>query len=102
MIIKVNKEIVSFLLKAELPNKTRASEDNYSNKENLKTSRPELITNQNTNNTKEVKQQKSQPIRVERKIGRNEKVKITNGTITKELKWKKAKPLPDSGSWTRA
>ena len=29
------------------------------------------------------------------------KVKITNGSETKELKWKKAKPLVDSGQWQR-
>ena len=33
------------------------------------------------------------------KIGRNEKVTINNGQETKELKWKKAKPLVDSGDW---
>ena len=31
------------------------------------------------------------------KFGRNEKVMITDGNETKELKWKKAKPLIDSG-----
>ena len=33
------------------------------------------------------------------KFGRNEKVMITDGNETKELKWKKAKPLVDSGQW---
>ena len=33
------------------------------------------------------------------KFGRNEKVMITDGNETKELKWKKAKPLIDSGKW---
>ncbi len=33
------------------------------------------------------------------KFGRNEKVMITNGEETKDLKWKKAKPLIDSGEW---
>jgi len=35
----------------------------------------------------------------EKKFGRNEKVMITDGNETKELKWKKAKPLIDSGKW---
>jgi len=35
----------------------------------------------------------------EKKFGRNEKVMITNGEETKELKYKKAKPLIDSGEW---
>ena len=33
------------------------------------------------------------------KFGRNEIVMITNGEETKELKYKKAKPLIDSGKW---
>ena len=31
--------------------------------------------------------------------GRNERVMITNGKETQELKYKKAKPLIDSGKW---
>ena len=34
-----------------------------------------------------------------KKIGRNEIVMITDGNETKELKWKKAKSLIDSGVW---
>ena len=33
------------------------------------------------------------------KFGRNEKVMITDGNESKELKWKKTKPLVDSGEW---
>ena len=33
------------------------------------------------------------------KIGRNDFVKITNGKETQEIKYKKAKPLIDSGEW---
>jgi peptide deformylase len=36
---------------------------------------------------------------VSTKIGRNEKVTITKGTETKELKWKKAEALVASGDW---
>jgi len=43
-----------------------------------------------------------QPIRVPEKIGRNEKVMITDGKETKELKWKKAQPLVESGDWEMA
>tara|TARA_B100000131_G_scaffold279363_1_gene284464 strand:+ start:247 stop:900 length:654 start_codon:yes stop_codon:yes gene_type:complete len=38
-------------------------------------------------------------VNTEKKFGRNEKVMITDGNETKELKWKKAKPLVDSGKW---
>ena len=37
--------------------------------------------------------------RNEPKIGRNDFVKISNGTETKEVKYKKAKPLIESGKW---
>jgi len=39
-------------------------------------------------------------IRVGKKYGRNEIVGITDGTDYKEIKYKKAKPLLDSGEWT--
>ena len=42
---------------------------------------------------------KIKPIVNKKKIGRNEIVMITDGNKTKELKWKKAKPLVDSGQW---
>jgi len=35
----------------------------------------------------------------EPKVKRNEMVKITNGKDTKELKYKKAKPLIETGEW---
>ena len=43
-----------------------------------------------------------QPVRVPEKIGRNEKVMITDGKETKELKWKKAQPLVENGDWEMA
>ena len=44
----------------------------------------------------------AQPVRVPEKIGRNERVTITDGKETKELKWKKAEPLVESGDWEMA
>ena len=41
----------------------------------------------------------AQPHRATEKIGRNDKVTITDGKETKELKWKKAQPLVESGDW---
>ena len=100
LIDKINKEIVSFLLKSGLPTSSDqiTEERNIDSNKNLQTSRPENTTN---NNSKEQQPQKLEPVRVEQKAGRNEKVTITNGTETRELKWKKAKPLVDSGKWTR-
>ena len=45
------------------------------------------------------KQVKIKPVKSEKKFGRNEIVMITDGNETKELKWKKAKSLIDSGVW---
>ena len=45
------------------------------------------------------RENKPEPILSTKKYGRNEKVMITDGNETKELKYKKAKPLIDSGKW---
>jgi peptide deformylase len=42
---------------------------------------------------------KVKPIRVKKSFGRNEMVDITDGKILSTMKWKKAKPLIDSGLW---
>jgi len=39
------------------------------------------------------------PIKNDEKIGRNDLVTISNGTETKELKYKKAESLLQSGEW---
>ena len=102
LIEKVHKDIVSFLLKSGLPNQANAKKEE-SQKDNIKLqmSRPEQITNQQNTNRPQKNQQMNQPISVEKETGRNEKVTITNGAETRELKWKKAKPLLASGKWTR-
>ena len=43
-----------------------------------------------------------QPYKAPEKIGRNQRVTITDGKETKELKWKKAEPLVESGDWEMA
>ena len=45
------------------------------------------------------KEVKLKPIKSKKQFGRNEIVMITDGKETKDLKWKKAKPLIDSGKW---
>ena len=45
------------------------------------------------------KEIKLEPIKVSKSYGRNEIVMITDGKETKDLKYKKAKPLIDSGKW---
>jgi len=58
----------------------------------------DLQTNQPTASTEEKKDPKT-VTRDEPKYGRNEIVKITNGQETKELKYKKAQSLIESGEW---
>ena len=45
------------------------------------------------------KEVKLEPIKVKKDFGRNEKVDITDGKELKTMKYKKAKPLIDSGKW---
>ena len=58
----------------------------------------ELQTNQSPSNPEE-KQSPRNVIRDEPKYGRNEIVEITNGQETKELKYKKAQSMIESGEW---
>ena len=103
LIEKVNKDIVSFLLKSGLPSQPNAIQEKNQNNENskLQMSRPEETTNVQNTNKPQKNQQKAKPISVEKETGRNEKVTITNGSETRQLKWKKAKPFVESGKWTR-
>jgi preprotein translocase subunit SecA len=58
------------------------------------------VANQVANQTGR-KQEKIQPVRVEKTYGRNDLVKIRNMATgeTKEIKWKKAEPLVESDQW---
>ena len=60
--------------------------------------KPDVLSNFEENN-----ENTSSPtvptVREEAKIGRNEIIKISNGEETKEIKYKKAKPMIDSGDW---
>jgi len=71
LILKINKEIVSFLLKSGLPSNSEQikEEKNSDYQSNLETSRPENNVS-NSQNKKEV--QKTQPVRVEQKTNRND------------------------------
>ena len=103
LIEKTNKDIISFLLKSTLPLQANARKEEQKNSETtrLQMSRPEELTSVQQTNRPQNPQQKVRPVSVEKATGRNEKVRITNGSETKELKWKKAKPLVESGQWKR-
>ena len=45
------------------------------------------------------KEVKIKPVKSEKKFGRNEMVEITDGKVLSTMKYKKAKPLIDSGIW---
>ena len=72
LIEKINKEIVSFLLKSGLPSQVDAQQEkSKTNNVNLETSRPEgTLAPQNKQDAQQ-KPQKTQPIRAEEKINRN-------------------------------
>ena len=99
MIEKVNKDIVSFLMKANLPEQTSVQQEKQQKQQKLETSRE--LDNLNSKRKVNKVSNKTIPISVEKEIGRNEKVKITDGSEIKEIKWKKAKPLVDSGKWRK-
>lgn len=78
MVSDVNKEIVSFLMRANLPNEIQNSVQQAKaqipqRQQQTQTSRTEVGANANTNNPDEEQPKvKSQPVRVEQKIGRND------------------------------
>jgi len=103
MLDKVNKEVLSFLLKGELPNQNQVSEAKDQKREKVNVSKAEF-NNANaglqTNQTQE-RQITETIVRTEKKIGRNERVTIKNvmSGKSKELKYKQAVPLIEKGSW---
>ena len=112
MLDKLNKDIVSFLIKAHPPQETaqatqshRMSEPPKQDLSKLKTGREDI--GQSTRQNRELAQRnqnepvKHQPVMVSRKPGRNERVKVLNiqSGETKEMKFKQAEPLINKGSW---
>ena len=109
LIDSVNKEILSFLFKAEIatdsnknvkeassrkPMSMNTSKDEIPNTEQLR-QRSRAIINQQRNETVET------VIRTQPKVGRNDKVTIKNvkTSETKELKFKHAEKLINAGDW---
>ncbi|WP_149304810.1 preprotein translocase subunit SecA [Pareuzebyella sediminis] len=110
---KVNKEVVSFLYKGELPsgspNDIQEARNVGRPKENLKTSKEEIpnsdelaAQNRAAGQTQGQRPQITETITRERpKIGRNEKVTIKNvmSGESKTVKYKQAEPLIETGEW---
>lgn len=112
MIEKVNKEVLSFLFKGELPqeNQQQIQEAKTVQKKDNLTTQKEEIPNMDeraaqaraAGNTQPGQQQVTETIVRERpKIGRNERVTIKNvmSGENKTLKYKQAIPLLDKGEW---
>ncbi|WP_315013412.1 preprotein translocase subunit SecA [Capnocytophaga leadbetteri] len=112
MIDKVNKDIVSFLFRAELPTQAPAVQEAHApqrSNEHYQTNKEEVLnSDEMAAQAREVGQQVSQKrslvetiIREQPKVGRNDKVVIQNIRTgeRKELKFKQADPLINSGEW---
>ncbi len=113
MIDKVNKEVVSFLFKGELPtentNEIQEARNVRRPKENLKTSKEEIPNSDElaSQNREVGRNQGGRPqitetiVREKAKIGRNERVTIKNimSGESKTLKYKQAEPLIGKGEW---
>jgi len=113
MIEKVNKEIVSFLFKGELPSENPNNIQEAGNikrrKENLQTSKEEIPNNDElAARSRSVGQNQGQRpqvtetiVREQPKIGRNERVTIKNvmSGESKTVKFKQAEPLLQKGEW---
>jgi preprotein translocase subunit SecA len=102
---KINKEVLSFLLKGELPNQnpSQVSEAKEPKRERVQLSKAEFNhPNQNTQINQQQQPQVTETIvRAERKIGRNERVTIKNvmSGESKMVKYKQAIPLIEKGEW---
>ncbi|MGY0392015.1 preprotein translocase subunit SecA [Bizionia sp. KMM 8389] len=111
MIDKVNKDVISFLFKGELPTETTEAiqEARQSiKKENLQTQKEEIQNlDERAAQTREAgnTQRQAEPVetivRDSPKIGRNDKVTIKNvmNGENKTLKFKQAEPLLAKGDW---
>ena len=113
MIDKVNKEVVSFLFKGELPTENPNEIQNAGNvrrpKENLQTSKEEIpnsdelaAQNRAAGQTQGQRPQVTETIvRDHPKIGRNDRVTIKNvmSGESKTVKYKQAEPLIHKGDW---
>ena len=105
-VAEINRAVLSFLFKGELPAKDthQISEASSKKRENLNTSKAAVqnSTEQAISNSRQQQQEPVETIvRDQPKIGRNEKVRIKNimSGEEKEVKFKQAIPLLEKGEW---
>ena len=105
MLDKVNKEVLSFLFKGELPsqNPQQVSQAREQKREKVQLTKAEFNNpNQDAQPNQTQEQHVTETIvRTERKIGRNERVTIKNINTgeSKVVKYKQAIPLIEKGIW---
>jgi len=105
LIEKVNKDVVSFLFKGELPsqNQNQVSQAKTPRREKVQLSKEEVhnLSEGGMGNPTQEQQPVETIVRTERKIGRNERVTIKNvmSGENKSLKYKQAIPLIEKGEW---
>ena len=101
MLDEINSETVRILFSLQIKNhenlNSLSPEQEVQDIKLQKDNSPSLI-NENINEPEPVEDIKT-ITRNEPKVGRNDIVKISNGKETKEIKFKKAQPLIDSGDW---
>ena len=100
MLDEINSETVRILFNIQIATK---EEIEKIEKDNLKNAEKNLELKKNEDPSQIAqspeKHRKAEQVIASEKIGRNELVKITNGEETKEMKYKKAKSLIETGGW---
>jgi preprotein translocase subunit SecA len=107
MLNGVNKEVISFLFKGDLPQQTAPAIQEAKQvkiKENYKTSKDEIVSSESANKEAGQTQQRQVTetiVRDQPKINRNDTVTIQNvaNGQTQEMKYKKAESLITNGTW---
>ena len=106
MLNEINSEAIKVLFRIELASEeeiqeleARSREAQQNREMNLQQEQIKPVIGNDTNPEPE-KLPKVETVKIdEPKLQRNEIVKITNGKDTKELKYKKAKPMLETGEW---
>ncbi|MFT6755631.1 MAG: preprotein translocase subunit SecA [Urechidicola sp.] len=103
MLNKVNKEVLSFLFKGELPTKgaDQVSQAREPRRDKVQLTKEEYQSQSTSSNQTQDRQPVETFVRTERKIGRNDRVTIKNvmSGENKAVKYKQAIPLIEKGEW---
>ena len=103
MLDTIDAETIRALFSIELVSKDQLDDLKQKEREEmemvLEKAEVSSVVDQGSESLKNKSENLDQVIREEPKVGRNELIKVTNGQETKEMKYKKAKPLIESGEW---